>query len=100
MSGRCLDGVWTQIFLEQIYFGPKNFWESKFFGSQNFLGVKIFWGSKFFGGQKFLQNQTKLEFDFKEPVLFVEVCGNKANSVQLGFSWAWAELGKIPLISI
>ena len=63
--------------------GGQNFWGSKFLGSK-FLGVQNFWGSKFFevkflGGSKFssyifikslIQNQTNLEFDFKDPVLY------------------------------
>ena len=64
-------------------FGGQNFWWLKVFGCQNFWG-QSFWGSKFVWGQKILeykfssyifiksliQNQTKLEFDFKDPVLF------------------------------
>ena len=82
----------------KVFFGPFSHWGSKFlgfkkFGGSKFLGVKIFgvkifggqnfWGSKFFEvkffeGSKFssyifikslIQNQTKLEFDFKDPVL-------------------------------
>ena len=44
------------------------------------LGVKIFWGQKFLGPKfssyifikSLIQNQTKLEFDFKDPVLLLQ----------------------------
>ena len=74
----------------KVFFGPFSHWGSKNFGGQNFwasknLGGQNFWGSKFFEvkffeGSKFssyifikslIQNQTKLEFDFKDPVLLL-----------------------------
>ena len=65
-------------------FGLQKIWGVKIFGGQNFWGQN-FWGSKFFEvkffeGSKFssyifikslIQNQTKLEFDFKDPVLLL-----------------------------